>query len=526
MIIRNRILFFNGPNGINMVKILFIFLITLPITLVAQQPKSSLKKRTSTKKKKTSFPHAHETAHITIGNELCSQEETFRARRKKYAQSVLNIWLNTDIPEEAVPVIAIAGSGGGFRAMVATNGSMAGAASWELWKCISYLAGVSGSTWAIAGFMQSPGTPQAYLKQLAQRLTKPFDQDANQAEVEAVINRKKKYNLPADGIDTYGELIAHKLLKGLQKTKKPSDYYLDSCSPEVHKGILPLPLYTSTMLTPEQTYAWIEYTPYTTYAVALNASIPTWAFGRKFDNGTSTNNPPPQTLGFGMGLWGSAMTASLNEMIKSFKKHFSSEVENLVDMFLESPFGALLQPIRLIPPCKIYNWTYGSKQPYHDQEMLSLTDPGVDLGVPLPPLLRQQRNVDIIIILENGQTPHDGSTLRACEKYARDHNLLFPPINYEKVGDLCSVHQDQTNTSCPTIIYLPLVKNKDYLDGWDPNPLLPDAFTSTANFIYTPEQVQKLSGLTEYAISCAATKKIITQAIISKINQKVPGIVK
>lgn len=46
-----------------------------------------------------------------------------------------------------VPVIAVAGSGGGFRAMVAFSGVMKALFESGVLDCVTYVAGLSGSTW-------------------------------------------------------------------------------------------------------------------------------------------------------------------------------------------------------------------------------------------------------------------------------------------------------------------------------------------------------------------------------------------
>lgn len=46
-----------------------------------------------------------------------------------------------------VPVIAVLGSGGGFRAMVGFSGVMKALYESEVLDCVTYTAGLSGSTW-------------------------------------------------------------------------------------------------------------------------------------------------------------------------------------------------------------------------------------------------------------------------------------------------------------------------------------------------------------------------------------------
>lgn len=48
-----------------------------------------------------------------------------------------------------VPVIAIAGSGGGFRAMVGFSGVIKALFESGVLDCATYIAGLSGSTWFV-----------------------------------------------------------------------------------------------------------------------------------------------------------------------------------------------------------------------------------------------------------------------------------------------------------------------------------------------------------------------------------------
>ena len=82
---------------------------------------------------------------------------------------------------------------------------------------------------------------------------------------------------------------------------------------------------------------------------------------------------------------------------------------------------------------------------------------------------------------------------------------------------------DQNDPECPIVIYLPLRKNPNYQDGWNPSPKLAGAYTPTPNFAYTKDQVKQLAKLTQFTMREESSKKLILHAIAHKINQKVPG---
>lgn len=55
-----------------------------------------------------------------------------------------------------VPVIAVVGSGGGFRAMVGFSGVMKALYESGVLDCTTYIAGLSGSTWYLLQSLHNP----------------------------------------------------------------------------------------------------------------------------------------------------------------------------------------------------------------------------------------------------------------------------------------------------------------------------------------------------------------------------------
>ena len=129
-------------------------------------------------------------------------------------------------------------------------------------------------------------------------------------------------------------------------------------------------------------------------------------------------------------------------------------------------------------------------------------------------MLRPERSVDIIIIFD-ASSDLNGTELRKAEKLAQKYGYPFPTIDYARVNDVYSVYKHPTDTHAPIIIYMPLVKNPGYMNGWDPHA---SDFTSTFNFSYTTEQVQQLSGLSGY--SFLTSKKMILETIRDWVKKK------
>lgn len=91
-------------------------------------------------------------ATVRVGTDLCADELAFlRARKSKMRAAFAELVgvHEREIDLRDLPIISIAGSGGGYRALVNTLGSCAGAKAAGVWDVVSYISGVSGSCWAV-----------------------------------------------------------------------------------------------------------------------------------------------------------------------------------------------------------------------------------------------------------------------------------------------------------------------------------------------------------------------------------------
>lgn len=89
-------------------------------------------------------------ARVRISGDLCDEEKEFLRKRKLHVRHALAKYLGLEekhIHPDDVPTIAMCGSGGGLRALVAGSSSYLSAQEAGLFDCITYTAGVSGSCW-------------------------------------------------------------------------------------------------------------------------------------------------------------------------------------------------------------------------------------------------------------------------------------------------------------------------------------------------------------------------------------------
>jgi cytosolic phospholipase A2 len=105
-------------------------------------------------------PEIERPATVRISDELCDEEKDFLVRRRKVTTRALAKYLGLpeeEVHPEDVPCIAMVGSGGGLRALVAGAGSFLATTEAGLFDCITYTAGVSGSCWLQALYHTSLG---------------------------------------------------------------------------------------------------------------------------------------------------------------------------------------------------------------------------------------------------------------------------------------------------------------------------------------------------------------------------------
>lgn len=202
-------------------------------------------------------------ASVRVSNDLCSEEKHFLEQRGKFTKKALARYL--DIPEDKihpsdVPVIAVCGSGGGLRALVAGTASYLSAHEEGLFDCVTYTAGVSGSCW-LQTLYYSNITGRSHsrlIRHLKNRLGVhiAYPPDALDLVASAPTNRyllsglveKAKGTPDAEFgiVDVYGVLLAGRLLvpKG-ELSVDEFDFKLSNQRRFTDDGSHPLPIYTA-----------------------------------------------------------------------------------------------------------------------------------------------------------------------------------------------------------------------------------------------------------------------------------------
>lgn len=476
----------------------------------------------------TDYPHSDSKAKVRIGNGLCDGERSYLEKRKPKVCSALEALLKCDLKGKKIPIVAMIGSGGGYRAMQCTGGSIFGAKQQQidLLDTITYLTGLSGSTWFIIPWYSTGMPLQEFEQYLIQCASREFI-DLTQHEAELVANYvafKKHHNQKRTLVDPYGELLANRLLVHLGEKRHKTT--LSQQTTFIQNGDVPYPICAAIdgrkkeIDNPDD----YEITPHEFGSPQINAYIPTPAIGHKYKNGMSKKVKPEQNVGFIMGTCGSAFAADWDLIFKKFKKH-----DILEKILLEYEHMRDLKGTRPLPfHGKISNFTYKMpQQTLTKLKYLKLVDAGLKANLPYPPVsgVRPERKADILIFLDSS-AGHVGNQLKKAQEYARLNKLPFPKIDYTDIEKkTISVFKDEVDKSVPVVIYMPRISDQQLweanksktefenfgLDGFDLNQETEKGFCETIHFHYTKENAKKVINQTKF--NMMINKGIILNAI-------------
>ncbi|PVF94664.1 FabD/lysophospholipase-like protein [Serendipita vermifera] len=420
-------------------------------------------------------------AHVRLGEDLCVPERAFLRERKRVMRKAFAKYVGVDekdINEEDIPIVAIAASGGGYRAMTNTTGSLVGAKESGILDCTTYIAGISGSCWALgvlySGIATKLGIPDpiAAAGHIKDRVSKSFFDTITLDLLTTPPTNKYllaglllKATAPLGSVsltDIYGTLISSRLFVPSDIVSlNPDNLSLHKFRRHVDDGSMPLPIFTAIQheiphetekpleevkeqrdylvdpsryellkkeeeeLQRKTKWLWYEFTPYEVGCDELGAWVPSWAFGRRFENGVNIERRPELSFTILAGIYASAFCATLKDyfneaqpILRQLPWSLYSWIAEVIDDNKED-FGA----IHPVVPNQLPNFVKGlegqlregSPKDITSRETLGFMDAGAELNIPYYPLLR--RNVDCIIALDASADSQDLWFTRA-EEYA------------------------------------------------------------------------------------------------------------
>ncbi|KAI9765338.1 MAG: hypothetical protein M1840_007418 [Geoglossum simile] len=423
------------------------------------------------------------SAAVRVSNDLCDEEKSFLRKRREFTRAALAKYL--DLPDgevhpDDVPIIAMCGSGGGLRALVAGTGSYLAATEAGLFDCVTYTAGVSGNCWLQSLYYSSLAGQkfEKLVDHLKARLGVhiAFPPTAlnllNTAPTNKYLLRGlvEQLNGDPDGerglVDIYGLLLAARLLvpRG-ELDVRDVDLKVSSQRAHVDTGLAPMPIYTAVRheipldaiadtetlshtssdgikerAKREAWFQWFEFSPYEMWCEELEAGIPTWAVGRQFQDGKNILREnglglPERKLPSLMGIWGSAFCATLSHYYKEVRPVLSGMGFGGLDRMIGERNNDLIK-IHPINPASIPNYVLGMKDQLPSTcpgsifkaTRLQLMDAGMSNNLPIYPLLRPGRNVDIVIAFDASANIKTENWLSQVDGYARQRGIKGWPI--------------------------------------------------------------------------------------------------
>uniref|UniRef100_A0A8C9DB22 Phospholipase A2 n=1 Tax=Panthera leo TaxID=9689 RepID=A0A8C9DB22_PANLE len=452
---------------------------------------------------------------------LCDQEKTFRQQRKENIKENMKKLLG---PEKSgglystrdVPVVAILGSGGGFRAMVGFSGVMKALYESGILDCATYVAGLSGSTWYMSTLYSHPDFPEKGPEEINEELMKNVSHNPllllTPQKVKRYIEslwKKKSSGQPVTFTDIFGMLIGETLIHNRMNTT------LSSLKEKVNSAQCPLPLFTCLHVKPdvsELMFAdWVEFSPYEIGMAKYGTFMAPDLFGSKFFMGTVVKKYEENPLHFLMGVWGSAFSILFNRVLgvsgsQNKGSTMEEELENITaehivsndssdsDDESQEPKGTenddakreyqndnqaswvhrMLMALESLDEDELDTAVADPdefEQIYEPLDVKSkkihVVDSGLTFNLPYPLILRPQRGVDLIISFDFSARPSDSSPpfkeLLLAEKWARMNKLPFPKIDpnvFDREGlKECYVFKPKNpdvEKDCPTIIHFVL----------------------------------------------------------------------
>lgn len=484
-------------------------------------------------------PYRTVQAVVRTGSSLPIEEKNVINKRLILNKSAQEKLLGQNLQDKQTLKIAFCASGGGYRAMICTLGSLIGAQEIGLLDCILYTSSLSGSTWLIGPWTQLQ-TDLNSIKQIISKNLQTNDKIGNKGlllphfneadQIDEVINNcvtKLVFDQKITSVDLWGALIINNLLCPMDNRQllKMSQQH-----ETIKNGSWPFPIYTAIEPTGNALYEWFEFTPYEVGSTYLNAYIPTWSFGRKFENGRSVGfktinaieHAPEKPFGFFLGIFGSAYTVNLEDLYKMM------DLENKIIQKLKPiPESAIKELLNVIDdkrfiPAEIPNFTYNmTNSSIKNQQNLTFVDAGIDFNLPFPPLLRTERQIDVIFAFDASDPIGNADGLKGAQDYAKAHGLKFPNIDYTNIDKKSiSIFSDE-DPQIPMVIYMPKIKdnslpeinNNKLLKNFDPNNC---DYCSTFNFAYSQQEFDQLCELTRFNL--VQNKEKIKNALLYAIN--------
>uniref|UniRef100_A0A803TM39 PLA2c domain-containing protein n=1 Tax=Anolis carolinensis TaxID=28377 RepID=A0A803TM39_ANOCA len=490
-------------------------------------------------------------------------------KRKRVAAAAFKqvLQLEEDLQDDEVPVVAIMTTGGGIRALTAFYVHLLTIQSLDILDCISYLAGLSGTTWTMSHLYEDPYWSCKNLEETLSDVHKQvrknkffacFSPERLEYYAKDLWQRQQEGH-SISFTDLWGLLIESMLRDGENPHK------LTDQQQALAHGQNPLPIYLCLNVKEKRSNhgfrEWMEFTPYEIGFQKYGAYIPAEYFGSEFFMGQLMKKIPESRICYLEGIWSSVfslslmdvwfLTVSSEDFWEAWTRERVTEIGKLIFcllMQMEVTCIVLLHSdiIKITSP-ETPKTTYLKKkqQNYCDldnfpnqltgsEDYLYLVDTAFSLDTSYPPLMRPERKVDLIIHLNYSS----GSQLLPLSKasdYFLKQGIPFPKNvprdETEKHVKECYLLGEEEGPESPLVLLFPLVCDtfREYkAPGVKRSPEeMKDGdidLTSTLGpynvytLRYPEEDFEKLTKLTEYNI--LNNKDMLLKALHAAVGRK------
>lgn len=415
-------------------------------------------------------------AFVTVrkGKDISAYEEAVLNIRYALIKKTVQAFVSEKLDDRCTPKNGLVFSGGGCRAAIGSLAAVDALAQMDFMDIFSHMSCLSGSTWMLASLLAN----NCSCKELAARLKDSLQNIRAGLDVKSIYEQLKAkaytHNQNVSLTDVYGCLIAHLFLRDV-KDKGQSVCFSDMRE-VVSSGMHPFPLLSAAL--DGRLREIIEFSPWEIgSADYLRSWVRTEDFGKRFDAGVSVDDAPEQTLGFLLGICGSAyafgysdITKFLYDLVDDLKKHWSfcsaphihDDYQKHTNLFQDfcriqlelsskMPVQGLFQTA-----ARVNNFTQNMEHsPIRNLEELVLMDAAFVCNLPLAPLLVPARSINFYVVCDFSGGAKSVA-INQLEEYAQRKGYKLPLLDHERIdnNEVCLFYNEHDAT-VPVIVYIP-----------------------------------------------------------------------
>ncbi|XP_069714147.1 cytosolic phospholipase A2 epsilon-like [Phaenicophaeus curvirostris] len=450
---------------------------------------------------------------LRLGFDLCTEEQNFICKRKKVVAAALKkvLQLDGNLQEDEVPVVAVVTTAGGVRSMTAMFGSLLALQELGVLDCVSYISGLSATTWTMAKLYEDANWSQKDLRGTVDDIRKHviksklhcFSLDHMKYYERELCDRKQEGH-KLSFTDLWG-LFIDCMLHHQECAHKLSDQQL-----AVNQGQNPLPIYLSLNVKDDFSTLdfkeWVEFTPFEVGFLKYGAFVHSEDFGSEFFMGHLMKKIPESHICFLEGTWSNIFSQSFMDALylsghsEDFWHRWTRGTEHDTEEHpalpkkpheqttsLSIPKSCLSNTLRemmtgrpvvstyhnFLKGLQLHNkylenerfcmWkdTVLDSSPNQLSEMgdyLKLVDTAFFINTSCPPILRPERKVDVILHL-NYSGGSQTLPLDLFSEYCLEHGIPYPGIelSQEDREHLKECYLFEDSLEAPVLVYFPLV---------------------------------------------------------------------